>query len=395
MSFIRQGKRRFLIPVFIIILAILSGLILTKCSRSKVTSEIKQPAVLVKTLSAKEGSFSPTLIVYAQAISSRRIPLSAKVSADVQQVRITDGQQVKAGQLLLTFDDDDAVAAFDRAKKTKEADEATLQSQQTILTNKKADFARKRKLFNDKRISDKMFEDSQSALHQQQISVDQQKAKLSQATESLTLAKKTLTDHSIVAPMDAVVTHVYVSSHEPVTIGQKLIQLLPTDEIEVRGLVPVPYLDVLQRAISHGDKIKATSMYASRPLLFHLTHIAARVNSGQIGREAVFKADNVNSTVVDGQHFTLRLILPAQSGVIKLPLSALYYNNVVYKVVDSRLQAVSVNVIGRIYGQRSTMILVQSSADLPSCVPIVVSSLSDPINGQLVRQNNSKDAQCQ
>ncbi len=390
-----QGKRRFLIPVSILVLAVLFAFVLTKCSSNKVDSQIEQTAVLVKTLSTKKGNFSPTLIVYAQAVSSRRIPLSAKVSADVQQVYATDGQQVKAGQLLLTLDDDDAVAAFDRAKKTKEADQTILQNQQKILTNKEADFTRKQRLHNDKRISDKMFEDSQSALHQQQVSVDQQKAKLSQATESFTLAEKALSDHKIVAPVDSVVTHVYVASHEPITIGQKLIQILPVDEIEVRGLVPAPYLDVLQQTINTGGKIKATSMYASRSLLFHLNHIAARVNSGQIGREAIFKADNVNSAVVDGQHFTLRLILPAQSGVYKLPLSALYYNNVVYKVVDSRLQAVSVNVIGRIYGQSSTSILVQPNAELPPCSPIVVSSLSDPINGQLVRQNNSKDAQCQ
>ena len=76
--------------------------------------------------------------------------------------------------------------------------------------------------------------------------------------------------------------------------------------------------------------------------------------------------------------------LPKVKQVVAIPNLALYGQNRVYRIVDSRLQAVSVDRIGDITDAQGQSLTLVRSADLQNDDLLLITQLPNAISGLLV-----------
>ena len=84
---------------------------------------------------------------------------------------------------------------------------------------------------------------------------------------------------------------------------------------------------------------------------------------------------------------TVRVLveLPPQSDVIAVPAEAIYGSDRLYKVVDGRMQMVAVERVGETLAANGTSQVIVRSSALQSDDEIIVTKLSNAVDGLLVR----------
>jgi multidrug efflux pump subunit AcrA (membrane-fusion protein) len=407
-SFYKDYKRR-IIPAGIILIAVLLAVLLVRFAPvNKPDASVKR-STLIRTLSLIPGDYSPNMILYGRVYSARRVTIAAKVSDTIRAVNAMEGQVVNANTPLVIMDDDDSTLDVQKAQHqlkemelllnqaniNMENDKTVLVKQKRLLQIEEKNLEKQKQLFKRNIISQKEFDNAENSYTQQLIVVQTKTSLLESSKQQVSVAVSRLQqakvaflklqqrkgDHLISAPFKALVVAVDVAPHQQVAVGQGLVQLLPVDEIPVRALIPTTQLSAVQSALDAGDSLTASTMINGDFIRLPLINIAAKVNAGQLGREAIFKAKVGGEKIVDGQYLNLNLSLPKQKQVFKAPLSALYGKDSVYRVLKGHLEKVKVNIIGRVYQYDKPTWFVFKSTLLHPCDKILVSPIANAIDG--------------
>ncbi|HEY6598629.1 MAG TPA: hypothetical protein VIZ30_04925, partial [Pseudomonadales bacterium] len=130
-------------------------------------------------------------------------------------------------------------------------------------------------------------------------------------------------------------------------LGQPLVEIADAEGLEVRVPVPDAYSAAVRRHLANGVAITARTGSDDGGMTFVLARLASNVREGHSGIDSFFRVGtpSLNALTI-GRGVKLSVELPAEEGVVALPVQSLYENDRVYQVVDDRLQALTVERVG-------------------------------------------------
>ncbi|OIQ50886.1 Multidrug resistance protein MdtA precursor [Pseudodesulfovibrio hydrargyri] len=175
--------------------------------------------------------------------ASKEATLAFRLSGEVVELKVNEGDFVRKGQLIAMLDQRDYRAAV--------ADyEAQLVGARSTLREAKLNIQRNSTLLQEKIVSQSTFDTAQS-------NYETSRARVLSLEQTLRRAKLNLLYTELTAPFDGVVARRYISNHEFVQAQESIVDLEDISSLDI--VVDVPE-NVWVRAFSEGDKEKSSNI---------------------------------------------------------------------------------------------------------------------------------------
>jgi RND family efflux transporter MFP subunit len=267
--------------------------------------------VSVSVIVAERRDWPVTLATSGTVSALNTVEIRPQIASVVARVHITEGQFVKAGELLFTLD-----SRADEANRAKA--QAQLERDQAALADAQRQLARSRDLLNQKFVS-------QSAVDSNLTLVDSQQAAVNADAAALAAARVTLSYSRIVAPSAgrAGAINVFAGSYVQPS-GLPLVTITQLDPIAVSFTLPQRNLpDVLAGLKAGNAPVNAELPDGRASLSGRLQFVDNAVDaaSGTVKLKAVF--DNKNLLLWPGAYVNVQLVVRTLAAVIVVPQSAI------------------------------------------------------------------------
>ena len=205
----------------------------------------------------------------------RRVVLSSKIREQVRQVCVEEGTAVRKGDVLVRLDSDVMEARIAAAESAADY-AARLDRATATLEHLRREYERLRALGEG--ISDSRLDQAATTRDLAAHDLDELRRQKDQADRGLALQRKLLRDYEIVAPMDGVVSTLWVQEGELVDEAQRLLELIDPTLIEVHVHVPEQNLPLMERVAEARVAFPAAEGDVARPA--RVTFVAPYVDSG-------------------------------------------------------------------------------------------------------------------
>ncbi len=341
----------------------------------------------VEALIVHPRSLSPVLTLYGQIQTPALMRAVASERSRVVEVAVREGQRVPRGQRLVRLDPRDfepkvvkAQAEVDELesqllleKKRHSASLEALQHEDQLLQLRQLQVTRLEKLKRRNLGSEAALDQARMdrerqalAVTTRKLEVEQHPARLAQVEARLERARATLAEAELAlershieAPFAGIVAQVEVAIGDDVQANQSLVSLYPLNALEVRAKVPAPYLPRILLSLNKGQTLNALGRSLGSQFGLQLTRLAGRAEAGGIdallsiqpGQEAGLRL---------GLPVTIQLSLPSREHVVPVPYASLYGSDRVYRIVEGRLEAVRVSLLGNYTREGEEWVLVYS-----------------------------------
>ena len=361
----------------------------------------------VDTLIAQPRQLYPTLTLYGRVETPELLRAAAPADGRVAAVEVREGQRIEPGQLLLTMDPrdfvplvqqaqadvDDLHAQLKREQLQHAANQAALAHERKLLelaesAVKRARDLRERTLGSDAAV-DEAGENRQRqllAVTTRQLAVDEHAARLRQYEARLERARAVLTQaqldqerSAVTAMFTGFVAQVDVAAGDQVKRADTLLTLYPSDALEVRAKLPAPYQQELLQALNAGKTLQAVSRTGATEIVLHLDRVSGEADPS--GIDGLFRIHSGAELLRLGSMITLQLQRAPQAGVVAVPYTALYGNDRMYKLVDGRLQGLTVTALGDYTGAGDQSMLLVKSPQLNAGDQLVTTHLPNAVTG--------------
>ncbi|MBL0290843.1 MAG: efflux RND transporter periplasmic adaptor subunit [Betaproteobacteria bacterium] len=310
--------------------------------------------------------FAPTDLTRVEGRAlARRLPVSgtlqplkqavvkAKVSGDVRQIAVREGEAVRAGQVLARIDTADLEARLAERIGTLESSRAQLAlAEKTRATNLA--------LLKQNFISRNAFDNSESS-----YSVSQGTVKSAEA--QVQIARNALKDAVVVAPLSGIVARRHVQPGEKVGFDAPLVTVVDLAGLELQALVPA--VDVPELAIGMQVEL-AIDGFGERRFAGRVERINPSTEPGTRAFLVYVGIPNPERTLRGGMFATGHIALAAQAPVPTLPLAAVRVEagqSYVWSIVDGKLARHSL-VTGRRDDEAGR---IEIRSELPAGMPIL------------------------
>ncbi len=400
---------RKLFPIAIIALGIGGFLALRATAPETAAPRPAEKEWLVAVEPVAVGTQAPTLELFGRVESPRDARLSAAIEADVVEVGVLEGERVLKGQLLVRLDDRDArllvaqreadvadiEAQIASELRRHTADREAFRHEQALLALAQRAVERAERLASTRVGAESSVDDARRALESQALALTTRRqaiddhasrykrlqAQLGRAQAARDQARQDLERTGIRSPFTARITAIHVAQGEYVREGDALIELFDIGIVEVRAQIPSRYLTTVRRALERGERLAAITIVDDEARALTLDRLAARVERGSGGVDTFFRLDDRTQSLELGRSVSLELTLPPVAGVVAVPFAAIYGVDRVYKLVDGRMQAVTVERLGELSeGGRRSRVLVRSPG-LADGDQLIVSHLPNAVDG--------------
>ncbi|NLA15132.1 MAG: efflux RND transporter periplasmic adaptor subunit [Bacteroidales bacterium] len=230
------------------------------------------------------------------------VKISPDVSGEIVTLNVTEGDYVKAGEVLLRIKQDQYISARDRMSAALNQAKAQLAQQEAQYKQVELSYNRNLALYEQQAISLAEFESSSSeySIAQEQLNAARFHVQSSQA--ALAEAEESLAKTTIFAPMDGIVSKLDVERGERVVgtsqmAGTEMLRVANFEEMEV--LVDVNENDIV-RIRQRDTATVEVDAYPGRKFLGVVTQIA---NS----------AKNIGSALEQITNFEVRVFILSES----------------------------------------------------------------------------------
>lgn len=360
---------------------------------------------------ASPQAIAPEIELYAEVENPRQVVLRASIAADVQSVDVREGASIKKGDLLIQLDtrDIDLQIAQQRAQidalKAQlsaemlryETDKKALAIEEEMLVIAQRSQQRQLDLSDKKLASQEQLDTADMNTQQRQLSlvsrqqsladhpnrVAQLKASIAQSQAQL---DKSLLDRqraSVKAPFDGRTTNVSVAEGDRLRANDALASVYPNSDLEVRAQLPSRALALIKNQSALSD-LKAIAKIDGQQFELKLDRLSAEVAAGSTGVDGLFRFVDSGYLPEPGRTISVALTLPEVGDVIALPPVALYGTDRIYRVSDSRLEAVTVNHLGYRTSEGNQREILIKSDQLEAGDQIITTQLPNAVSGMLV-----------
>ena len=234
----------------------------------------------------------------------RQATVKSKVSGDVRQINVREGEPVQAGQVLVRIDTADLevklaerVGALESAKAQLALAEKTRMTNQTLL----------RQNF----ISQNAFDNSES-------SFNVSKGTVKSAEAQVQLARNALRDAVVTAPLSGIVAKRHVQPGEKVAFDAPLVTIVDLRDLELQAMVPAG--DVPELALGMSVEL-AVDGFIDRRFEGRVERISPATEPGTRAILVFVGIPNRDGLLRGGMFATGRIALAAQGVVPTLPLA--------------------------------------------------------------------------
>jgi len=234
----------------------------------------------------------------------RQATVKSKVSGDVRQINVREGEPVQAGQVLVRIDTADLevklaerVGALESAKAQLALAEKTRMTNQTLL----------RQNF----ISQNAFDNSES-------SFNVSKGTVKSAEAQVQLARNALRDAVVTAPLSGIVAKRHVQPGEKVAFDAPLVTIVDLKDLELQAMVPAG--DVPELALGMSVEL-AVDGFTDRRFDGRVERISPATEPGTRAILVFVGIPNRDGLLRGGMFATGRIALAAQAAVPTLPLA--------------------------------------------------------------------------
>lgn len=271
--------RKLLIGVAILVaLLILVGV--SRLGGSEATTVQVTPAA---THDLRRSILASGRIAYREDVEMR-----SEVIGQVVEVGVEEGDHVNKGDVVLRLNPETFQAEVEQREASVRQQQIGIKVQKLTIDNMAKQWRRKKELAESGVIDVSTFDNATNALAIARLKLKSQKQLLKQATAQLRKAKERLSKTVINAPMDGMVTGVFVEEGETVISGTRNIagSTLATiaDPSVVLGKVYVDEADIANVGVGQSARVYAAA-YPDRPLEGVVESVAttARRVSGRQG----------------------------------------------------------------------------------------------------------------
>ncbi len=236
----------------------------------------------------------------------RQATVKAKVSGDVRQVTVREGESVKAGQLLARIDTADLEAKLIERSGALESAKAQLaMAEKTQATNQA--------LLKQNFISQNAYDNSESSRHVSEGSVKSAEAQVQ-------IAKNALRDAIATSPLAGIVAKRHVQVGEKVAFDSPLITVIDLTDLELQAAVPA--VDVPELSI--GKPVELTiDGFGDRRFTGRVERINPAAEPGTRAILVYVGIPNADGALRGGMFATGRIALAASAPVPTLPATAI------------------------------------------------------------------------
>jgi membrane fusion protein, multidrug efflux system len=283
----------------------------------------------------------------------RQATVKAKVSGDVRQITVREGEAVQAGQVLARIDTADLEAKLaDRIGALESAKAQMAMAEKNRSTNLA--------LLKQNFISQNAFDNSESSFTVAQGGVKSTEAQVQ-------LARNALRDAVAVSPLTGVVAKRHVQPGEKVAFDSPLVTIVDLKDLELQAVVPA--VDVPEVAI--GKQVELTiDGFGERRFSGRIERINPATEPGTRAILVYVGIPNPDGALRGGMFATGRIAIGASSPVPTLPATALRTEAgqaFVWTVEGGKLVK-RVVVVGR---RDDAAGLVEVKTALPTDVPVL------------------------
>ncbi|CAG9177849.1 efflux RND transporter periplasmic adaptor subunit [Cupriavidus respiraculi] len=229
--------------------------------------------------------------------------VKAKVSGEVQQVLVREGEAVRAGQVIVRIDPSEYEAKVAQAR-------GQMLAMRGQYENSRQTYERNRTLVDKGFISKTAFDNYQSNL-------DVAKANLDAAEGGLAVAQKALSDTVVKAPLDGTVAIRAVQPGEKVSPDTRLLDVVDLRTLELEA--PVPTADVGRARIGQAVQL---DVEGSGHFEGKLVRINPAVSEGTRSILVYVRVDNPEGRLRAGMFAKGALVLGEQADAIAVPVTA-------------------------------------------------------------------------
>ncbi|MBV1789777.1 biotin/lipoyl-binding protein [Marinobacterium sp. D7] len=404
---------KWLLPLFIFLLAVLTFRTLQATRPQPPAQPIEERSWNVHAETIAPAPLRPEVELYGAIETPKMATLSAVLEADLSELHAQEGERVSPGQLLARLDSRDVeieirqqqaqLASVDAQISAEQvryrADNEDLRLQQELVALKEKDLARYSNLAERNMASQQQIDSARSALQQQRLNLNalneaiadhpnrlaQLQAERLRIDAQLDSLKLDLERTEIRAPYAARIAAVHVARGDRVRAGDALIDLYGLEQLQVRAQIPERLLSQLRPAMQQGaGRIQASASLDGVSLRLELDRLGATVSSGRAGVDALFRLVDPPLAPEPGRSLRLQLQLPPQEALVALPPTALYGTDRIYRVIDSRLDPVSVERVGQLTTTGGESRVLVRSATLTAGQQVITTQLPNAIAGLLV-----------
>lgn len=367
-----KQRRALWILLAVLILAAGIGTAALKKSKPAVTPTAESPVVLeflpfdVTTVRARELRQLLPLSGSLRAVNQAAV--KARVSGEVHEVLVREGEAVRAGQILVRMDTNEYQARVEQAKGALLAARGQLEIATNARDNNKALLA---KGFISKNAYD-------NAASQYDIAL----ANVNSARGALDVAQKALADTVIRAPISGLISSRTVQPGEKVSPDNRLLDVVDLHQMEMEASVPTA--DILNVTAGQDVQVKVEGL--TEPIAGKVVRINPATQSGSRSIMVYVQIDNPQGVLRVGMFGEAQLTLSKKSGVLTVPQAAIQGDDshaFVYAIDNDRI--VRKPVALGMYGNDGTGNAVEVLQGLAAGTQIVKTNLGMLREGTLVK----------
>lgn len=253
----------------------------------------------------------------------RQATVKSKVSGDVREISVRDGQSVQAGQMLVRVDTADLDAKLLERQ-------GQLESARAQLALAEKNDATNQKLLKENFISKNASDSAESSLAVA-------KGALKSAEAQVRLAQNALKDSTATAPLSGVVGKRHVQPGEKVAFDTPLVTVVDLTEMELQALVPAVDIPELKAGMTVQLTVDG---FGERKFGGRIERINPTTEAGTRAILVYVSIPNANGELRGGMFATGRIAMATGAPVATLPAASVRTESgkaYVWTIEDSKL----------------------------------------------------------
>ena len=277
----------------------------------------KEKGIKVDVEEIQRGTIRQKVTGSGQIRPEVQVKVSARVAGKIMKLHAQEGDRVHKGQLLVELDQEQYLAAMDRA-------ESTLLSMRASEKKVKSDLIRSKDLFNKGLMSEAEFEATQASYESAQSNTRQAEASVKEAKDALEKTR-------LHADMDGIVTKLNKEEGE-IALGaqfQEDVIMIVADLKRMEAAIEVDENDVIN--VSMGDTSEVDiDAFIDTTFKGVVTQIANSATVKGLGTQEQVTNFEVTVALLDynerfrpGMSTTVDIITETRQGVLKVPIQAI------------------------------------------------------------------------
>lgn len=267
----------------------------------------KEEAVPVEVVALERGTIESALRFSATLEAERDVRVLAEAQRRVVELKVEEGDAVRAGSLLIRLQDDAQRSALNKAE--------------IELRQATREFDRQKSLFEQNLVSEQAYNDAALVFDQAGIAVDD--------------ARRNLAYTEVRAPFSGIVTERMVNVGDHVTLNQPLFRIVDFDSIVARIYVPEKELP----ALATGLETRLTAEAIGGVSFFGLVDRISPVVDPGTGTVKVTVATPRQEGLRPGMYVEVELVTAVNEDALLLPKRSVVYDNdqlFVFRLGDER-----------------------------------------------------------